>query len=381
MDIRDTIRRTASVMENDSVKNFRAQGGKVFATECIFAPAEIVHAAGALSIRLRGTGSRATDRAEVHYAPTHCSFVRHTFNQALTDQFAFCDGIIFATTCDHARRMYDVWKYTDCPPKERYLLTVPHVGNPEAVKAFADNLRLFATYISEQTGKQITDDSLRASIKTFNNQRRMIAKLYEMRKADKPPVNGKTMLAVWQMLSSVPVEEGNRMLDELIETVKGNPDEIPSDPIRLFLATTHIEDPERMAALESGKALIVNDMSCIGNAYFAGEVNEEGDPYMALSERILLRPSCPNIVDNFRDRLNYSQKLASEWNCDGMVYDHLQFCPFGDVEAYMYKQETLKSGLPYVSLQHELYGGGAGQVKTRIEAFTEQIDNIKRKKS
>ena len=136
-----------------------------------------------------------------------------------------------------------------------------------------------------------------------------------------------------------------------------------------------------MAALESGKALIVNDMSCIGNAHFSTEVSEDGDPYQALAERILLRPSCPNIVDRYQSRLDAAARFAEEWKCDGIVFDHLQFCTIGDVEAYLYRQEFTKKGIPYVSLQHELYGGGAGQVKTRIEAFTEQIYNIKRKQS
>ena len=377
MDIREKLIQTASTLENDYVKQFRSKGGKVFAGVCTFFPAEVIYAAGALPLRIRGTGSRATDKAEAYYSPTHCSFVRHTLNQALSGNYSFLDGIVFVSSCDHARRLYDNWRYTDSKPSVRYMLTVPHVGNEEAVKGYAQDLRNLAAFMGEQTGKTVTDDALLASIKAYNEQRRLIGKLYEMRKRPGPSVKVTTMLSLWQPFTSVPVEDSKALLKELIETVSKNPDPIPEGAVRLFLATTHIEDPERMAALESGKAFFVNDSSCFGNAHFATEVSEEGDPYLALAKRTLLRPSCPNVVDGFRARLDRVENLAKEWNCDGIVFDHLQFCTIGDAEAYIHKQEFTKKKIPYISLQHELYGGGAGQVKTRIEAFTEQIVNLK----
>jgi benzoyl-CoA reductase/2-hydroxyglutaryl-CoA dehydratase subunit BcrC/BadD/HgdB len=378
MDIRDKIITTASTLENEYVKTFRSKGGKVFAGVCTFTPAEVIHAAGALPLRIRGTGSKATDKAEVYYSPTHCSFARHTLNQGLSGHFSFCDGIIFVSSCDHARRLYDNWGYTDSPPSVRYMMTVPHVGNEQAVIKYAEDLRRLAAFVGEQTGKTVTADSLHSSIKAYNEQRRLIGKLYEMRKRPHPAVKGTTMLYLWQTLTAIPVEEGNAILKELIETVDQNPDPMPEGAVRLFLASTHLEDPERMAAVESGRALIVNDTSCFGNGHFSAEVSEEGDPFLALAQRTLLRPSCPNIVDGFRKRLDNVEALAKEWNCDGIVFDHLQFCTIGDAEAYIYRQEFTKKNIPYISLQHELYGGGAGQVKTRMEAFTEQIANIKR---
>lgn len=378
MDILQHFFQQASVLENEYIKKHKDQGGKVFAAICTFTPGEIIHAAGGLPLRMRSTGSKSTERAEVYYSPTHCSFVRHTLNQALLNEYSFCDGVIFATTCDHARRMFDNWRYTNAKPDMRYLLTVPHVGHDNAIESFAQDLRLLADEISKHTGIKIDNDKLNKSIKLYNEQRRLLAQINELRKRAIPPISGTEMLTVWQTLTAIPVEAGNELLRNLLNELQKVESAESSKSIRLFLATTHFEDIDRMQALESGKAIIVQDMSCVGNAHFSTEVEESDDPFMALATRAIKRPSCPNIVDRFKDRLTNAVALAKEWNCDGIVFDHLQFCTIGDVEAYIYRQEMDKLNIPYVSLQHELYGGGAGQVRTRIEAFTEQIINLKR---
>ena len=40
-----------------------------------------------------------------------------------------------------------------------------------------------------------------------------------------------------------------------------------------------------------------------------------------------------------------------------------------------------EQGIPVLLLERELYGGAEGQVRTRVQAFLEQITNLRRKKS
>jgi benzoyl-CoA reductase/2-hydroxyglutaryl-CoA dehydratase subunit BcrC/BadD/HgdB len=66
-----------------------------------------------------------------------------------------------------------------------------------------------------------------------------------------------------------------------------------------------------------------------------------------------------------------------QWKCDGMLVDALQFCTYWASEGYIYQEICKNNNFPFLNLNHELYGGGTGQLKTRIEAFREQIMNAK----
>jgi benzoyl-CoA reductase subunit C len=53
----------------------------------------------------------------------------------------------------------------------------------------------------------------------------------------------------------------------------------------------------------------------------------------------------------------------------------LKFCDLWGGEIYIIRKESKKSGFPVLALERELYGAGEGQVRTRIQAFFEQIRN------
>lgn len=388
-----TLKEIALGASNEHIINFKKNGGKVILTLCAFIPPEILHAAGVLPVRIRATGSQTTEKAETQYSPTHCSFVRHTLNQAILGNYDFADGIVFATTCDHARRLYDNWIYSCKGPEWIYLMTVPHISTEGSVEYFKSDLKKLIAELEKLTGKVITHEKLENSIKLFNEQRELLNDLNELRKKKNPPISGADMLLVYQALFSIPVEDGNKLLRDLLTEAKAH-EGIQNVSARLLLTTTHFEDYERICALESSGAVIVNDSSCVGSGHYATDVmlntndseNNEKDSdqnrleeiIQALSERTLCRPSCPNIMDRFHDRKKAALEKAKEWNCDGIVFDHLQFCTIASSESYMMRNEALKVNMPFLVLQHELYGGGEGQVKTRIEAFVEQIKNLKK---
>lgn len=375
------IDRVSSSIKNEYQEEAIAAGKKVIGYVCSFVPNEILTAAGALPFRVRATGSRSSDKSEVYFAPTHCSFVRHTFNQALSGEFDFLDGILFATTCDHARRMFDNWRYADNPPSFRYIMTVPHVTKQNDIRGFVKDLKRLAGAVSGLTGEAVSKGKLKEIIGLYNRQRNLLAEINELRKQHPPPITGLEMLKLHQTLTSVPVDEGIKLLEELLDELKNREPVVDSDAIRLLITSSHYEDHNHMAALESNKIVFVQDAGCIGNGHFSGLVDERDDPYEALAKRILTRYSCPHCIDRVHDRLDFTQKIIDEWQCDAMVVDSLQFCSYWLSEGFINLEECRKRKFPILNLNHELYGGGIGQIKTRIEAFSEQVLNLKHIKS
>ena len=125
--------------------------------------------------------------------------------------------------------------------------------------------------------------------------------------------------------------------------------------------------------------MVVADKICLGSPHFDTLVSEKGDPIEAIAKRYLTHLSCPRMMDDIKRRLKYIHDTIDEYHVDAVIAERLEFCTLMAGEAYMYKKELDKTKVPLLSIDRELYGGGTGQIKTRIQAFFEQVRNIKAK--
>ena len=80
-------------------------------------------------------------------------------------------------------------------------------------------------------------------------------------------------------------------------------------------------------------------------------------------------------MGDFERRFQYLLDIKDEYGIDGVIIEKLKFCDIWGGEIYLYRQETKKHHLPLLALERELYGGGAGQIKTRVQAFLEKLKN------
>ncbi len=73
MTILEQMREAAATLENSFIMKWKKDGGKVLGYSCTFMPAEIIHAAGLLPVRLRGLGITSVAIADAYYGPVVCS--------------------------------------------------------------------------------------------------------------------------------------------------------------------------------------------------------------------------------------------------------------------------------------------------------------------
>ena len=104
-------------------------------------------------------------------------------------------------------------------------------------------------------------------------------------------------------------------------------------------------------------------------------MNEDIEPLEALVNRYLNHFSCPRMMNDFRRRLEYLHEIKERAKIDAFILEKLKFCDLFGGEIYLYRKESKKYGYPVLSLERELYGGSSGQIRTRIQAFFEQVRN------
>jgi len=337
-------------------------------------PEEVIAAAGFEPFRLRALGSNSMTKSDIYYSKLNCTFVRHCFDKALRGDFDFTDGIIFGNECDHSRRMYDNWRHADFAPEFKYMFVTPHVNNNTAVGRFEDEINKLISAMNDFYGVKISDKSLKKAIELYNKKRSLIKSIYKKRKLKNVPFKGSELLSLMLAVTVIPVRDANRLLQEFLDESKGRVVN-KKDDLRVYLAGGSMEEVEHLELIEDRGGVIVADNIDYGNRYADMQVNEKINPVRALAERYLTRISSPRMMDDYNRRLDVVKNFKKEYKIDAFIIEKLKFCDLWGGEIFIFRKEFKKMGYPLLSLERELYGGGEGQISTRLQAFFEQIRN------
>ncbi len=363
----------AETLVNPVLQHWKDQGGKVVGYFCSTVPEEIITAAGLTPFRMRATGSTGTEESDAFYSSINCSFPRHCFNQVLTGDFKFLDGIVCVNSCDHVRRIYDNWKRF-VPTDFIEMMSLPRKTGPDQVGWYTEELAMLKDKVGKHFGVEITDDRLWKAIKLHNETRRLQKKLYELRKQEKPPITGAETLAVMVAGTAMPHDQYNEMLRELLDELSGT--EGPGGHrARLLIVGGILDDPAYIKVIEDQGGLVVTDSTCFGSRLMWVEVDENAsDPISALAQYYLTdRPSCPRMYGEHDNRAQYVIDMCREFNCDGVIGERLIFCDSWLVEHYMLGQDLKAAGIPMLKLDREYLTSGIGQLRTRVQAFLETM--------
>lgn len=372
--ILDETKEIAASTGNRYLEEAKKNGKKIIGYFCSYMPEEIIHAAGFIPYRMRAVESKSTTRADAFYSSINCTFVKHCFNKALNGDFAFLDGVIFVNGCDHSRRMYDNWRFAGIGPSFLYMFFAPHMINDTSADYFIEECGKLKSSIEKHFQVVITDESLKKSIGLYNQKRRLLAEIYSARKSKDVPIKASELLGVMLAVTAVPVEKAIEILTDVKKFIKGRVVSRPDD-MRLFISGGCIEELEHLELIESCGCVIVADNICLGTRHFLDEVKTEGDPLPSIAHRYLSHLSCPRMMGDFERRFDYLLGVRDEYGIDGAIIEKLKFCDIWGGEIYLYRAESKNKNVPLLSLERELYGGGDGQIKTRVQAFLEKLKN------
>jgi benzoyl-CoA reductase/2-hydroxyglutaryl-CoA dehydratase subunit BcrC/BadD/HgdB len=247
-------------------------------------------------------------------------------------------------------------------------------STPAAAAALELELRRLVSVLREAWGVTLDDAAIGDAIRLYNRQRRMLEDVAAARRAERSPLTGADVFALQQVLSAIPVDEGNALLERLLAEL---PDMPAADAAgaRLFLVSSHFEDLNRMAVIERFGGPVVGDLMCTGTGYFHGQVDESEPPLAALAGRALRRLSCAHAADEIDRRLRFIADGVREGRCDAVILDRLSFCAIAAAEYFVLARRLKTLHIPTLELEGELHGGGEGQLRTRLEAFREQLAN------
>ena len=361
-------------LSNPYIENWKKGGGRVAGYSCTYVPEEIVYAAGLLPFRLRGTGCVGTSLADTWLVRTaNCSFARSLLELALTGEYDFLDGVIFNNGCDHTRRGFENWKAQKKTPAFMYMLPVPHVITDDGLQWYREEVDTFRSNFEQFFRVRVTDEKLKQAISIYNESRKLLRQLYDLRKAEVPPITGAETLKIVIASASIPRDKYNLLLKELLNEI-GSREGITSYRARLMIAGSVNDDPALIDLIEDTGGLVVTDSLCFGARFFWDLDEEKGDPMDNIVSRYYHHIPCPRMYGSLDKRLDFILSAAREANVDGIILQAIKFCDLHGVENAMLEKALEKEGIPTLKLERE-YGplADTGRFRTRVQAFLERI--------
>jgi len=374
MNILDIIQQSAGKTLNDYLMTAKASGQRIMGYFCAYVPEEIIHAAGYVPYRMRAVQSTGTTLGDTWFSSINCTFVRHVFDKVLRHDFDFLDGIIFSNGCDHLRRVYDNWRYAGVQTPFLHMFITPHVINDNANRQYLHECLNLKEVLEKNSGITISDQALQNSVRLYNRKRSLLNELYELRKAKAIPIKGSEFLSLMLTITAVPVENAIEILEQVLIEIKGRDTTRPGD-VRIFMAAGHMEEIDHLELLEGCGASIAGDNLCMGLRHFDGQADETGDALAALADRYLNHMSCPRMINDFQRRLDHVKQTFKDYAIDAVILEKMKFCDLWGGEAFIWRNELKKTDIPILVLERELYGGSTGQIRTRLQAFFEQVRN------
>jgi benzoyl-CoA reductase/2-hydroxyglutaryl-CoA dehydratase subunit BcrC/BadD/HgdB len=339
---------------------------------CSYIPEEVFTAAGFLPYRLRGAGSKDSSDGDAYMSSRVCTFVRHTVSLALRNELDFLDGVVLMQNCDHIRRAADLFVKKVKVPFNSFL-SVPRAPQERLFQWYLDEVRRLKSEIEGFFGLTVTDAELERAIELHNAVRERIARLYELRKRDRPPVTGEEALVVTIAAHLMPREEFNELADDLLTDLDG---ESGSNTYRARIIVTgsEMDDPEYIASIEKQGALSVAEIACFGQRSFGDAIPADGgDPLERIARHKFFQIPCARMVECFDEQVAMLKDTLRDFNADAIIFQRIKFCdPWaGDGHSLYWRMK--QEGIPFLSLEREYKVPAAGQVGTRVQAFLEQM--------
>jgi len=373
------------LIANSSValKDVKEQGRKVVGHYCVFSPVELFEATGALPVGLCATKQEPIADGEKVLPRNLCPLIKSSYGFAATGKcpyFHFADVIVGETTCDGKKKMYELMGKM----KPMIVLDIPNSSTYEHRKEhWVGELHRLKKYLEEKLSVEITEQTLRDTIKMYNEERRNVMALVSLNKNQPAPLSGIDLLKVlWGRSFQINREEFKENLLALIEEVKQivadrknddfSQETLKKPRILVTGSPTGVGQEKVMQIIEEAGGQVILQEACSGIKGFVDLIDESQDPYQALAEKYMNIPcSCLSPNDG---RMELTSRLCKEYDIDGVVDITLQACHTYNIESYTLKEYLREHGdIPLLQIETDYSQADNQQIKLRIDTFLEML--------
>jgi benzoyl-CoA reductase/2-hydroxyglutaryl-CoA dehydratase subunit BcrC/BadD/HgdB len=372
-------KRLGSLVKGNSPENrkqhaleAKGKGKKVIGILTSYAPEEVIYAAGMLPWRITGTWDANFSRAMVYRDSDSCRYCTHALEALLRGDLDFLDGIVSSDWDDDRRRIFDVWCHISKPPfavngstpKSKSLVFQKYLAK--------ENSRL-ASALGNFSGQNVTEENLWQAIKIYNESRRLLTQLYDLRRRAVPAVSGAEVLGITTACMVMDKAYFNTELRDLLPYLEHRQVEHKPGEPRVLVSSDMLDNPRFLEIIEGEGCHVVMDDLDTGSRYFYKLVDEyDSDPSSALARRYCQRPADP-VAYNWEEQIKQVIDWVGDYRVEGVIDLYEEWSPARQWRAPLMTRELKRAGIPFVRISRGYEVGAVEQLRTRVSAFLEML--------
>jgi benzoyl-CoA reductase/2-hydroxyglutaryl-CoA dehydratase subunit BcrC/BadD/HgdB len=356
-------------------------GRKIIGSYCVFVPEEIVLAANATLVGLCSGADFATEDVEKLLPRNTCALIKSSFGFKIGKVCPYlesADMIVGENTCDGKKKAYEtLGGLVD----NLYVMDIPQMKSDQGRAVLKAEYERFKTAMEALAGVAVTAESLKEGIRTVNAKRAAIHRLSSLRKTDPAPISGLDALLANQVFfydnPARFTESVNKIGDELEKRIEARQGAFPENTPRILISGCPQAVPNWKLPMivETAGAVIVGEESCVGERGTRNLTEDSGETVDEMLDAIVDRyfqVDCAIFTPN-PERLDHIQEMVSDYKADGVIHYGLQFCQPYLMEAIPVEKALEEKSIPCLRIETDYSMEDVGQLKTRVEAFVEQL--------
>ena len=383
MTVQEIVDRCQALFDDldfNAVKDWKAAepGRKAIGYLPIYVPREIIHAAGMLPVGIFGGGDQLeVIHGDAYYQSYICRIPRSTIELGLTGRLDSLDGMLFPSICDVIRNLSGMWQLLF---KDKYVkyFDVPQTYNDDIAGTFyIHELQALRDELGEMAGRPISDDDLRQSIAAYNDNRKAIAALYQLRA--RLPWQAPTS-EIYLLLRAgmvLPVEEHSQLLRDYIAAA-GEEDRPRRDNCRVVVNGVFCEQPPLglIKSLEMAGCYVVDDDFLLVTRWLLDDVPTTGDPLENLSQAFLHHSAATSakFEPDKADKGKFLIEQVRGSGAEGVIFAAPSFCDPALLDRPMLQEALNRDEIPFTAFK---YAENTGQLQAIREQAGTFADSIK----
>ncbi len=337
---------------------------------CSYTPVELIRAAGFHPVRIKGSEKESCSASEV-LCGNICPYIKAVTDQKISGNLEDFKGMVFVNSCDGMRRLYDAWVKMDEGKKTfNYILDIPKNTDDAAVYYYANLLKKFKERLESYFTVKINHDDINLSISSYNAVREKVRLFLQKYWGGYIGQSGYEIFSLLKKGVNVLPEKFYEYLSNVIiqkEDIRDTRD-VP----RLFVWGSIMENEKILKVVEDAGAKVVAEDLCNGSRYFDAQISITNDPILSIAKRYITRAPCSRMV-NIIERVNNVLAIMQEKSIHGAIYHTLKFCDHNLMDYPVIKKTFQEKNIPLLHLNCDSSLSSEGQIKTRVEAFLEQL--------
>lgn len=375
-DYLDSARNLAEDLSFSYVSRWKEKtGGKAIGHFPVYAPQEVIHAAGCLPVGVMGAGSLLeVDFADSRIQSFVCSVTRSTLEMGLRGKTDVLDGMVFTDICDVARNLSGVWARNFPDVMVEYLHLPQNVFSDASAVYLERELDRFRRRLEGLAGGKVSDDSLQESIELYNHQREILERVYAIRRERPWQLSAHDAYLLVRAAAHMPVEDHISFMEGVLQEVEAK-SEKARDNIRVLMMGSFCEQPplELLRIVEEAGCYIVDDELLPGYRWYTSPVPQDGNPLKSLAQSYLDRVRLSSVRFPQKRRRDAILDWLKEAKAEGVIFCTAKFCEPALYDYVLYKDGLEAADVPYMHLEFEEKMSTFESARMQVETFVESI--------